>query len=49
MLNGRLYSLPRLDEIAPRSKPRGPFFFDGLDGAAMPISTEGHAAMDGGD
>lgn len=49
MQNGRLYSLPRLDEIAPRNKPRGPFFFDGVDGAAMPVSTTGHAAMDGGD
>ena len=49
MLNGRLYSLPRLDEIAPRNKPRAPFFFDGADGAAMPVSTDGHAAMDGGD
>jgi imidazolonepropionase-like amidohydrolase/Tol biopolymer transport system component len=49
MQNGRLYSLPHMDEIAPRSKPRVPFFFDGANGAAMPVSTEGHAAMDGGD
>ena len=46
MLNGRLYSLPRMDEIAPRSKPRAPFFFDGVDGAAMPVSTHGHAHGD---
>ena len=49
MQNGRLYALPRLDEIAPRNRPRAPFFFDGADGAAMPVSTQGHAAMDGGD
>jgi len=49
MQNGRLYALPRLDEIAPRNRPRRPFFFDGADGAAMPVSTQGHAAMDGGD
>jgi len=46
MQNGRLYSLPRLDEIAPRDKPRAPFFFDGLDGAAMPVSTHGHGHGD---
>jgi len=46
MQNGRLYSLPRLDEIAPRNKPRAPFFFDGADGAAMPVSTHGHGHGD---
>ena len=46
MQNGRLYSLPRLDEIAPRQKPRAPFFFDGVDGAAMPVSTHGHGHGD---
>ncbi|MEO5686094.1 MAG: amidohydrolase family protein [Burkholderiaceae bacterium] len=51
MQNGRLYSLPRLDEIAPRQKARQPFFFDGADGAAMPVSTRGrgHGDMDGDD
>ena len=51
MLNGRLYSLPRLDEIAPRQKARQPFFFDGADGASMPVSTRGHGHgdMDGDD
>lgn len=51
MQNGRLYSLPRLDEIAPRNKPRRPFFFDGVDGAAMPVTTHGHGHgdMDGDD
>ena len=51
MLNGRLYSLPRLDEIAPRARPRAPFFFDGADGATMPVSTHGHGHgdMDGDD
>jgi imidazolonepropionase-like amidohydrolase/Tol biopolymer transport system component len=46
MQNGRLYSLPRLDEIAPRQKARAPFFFDGVDGAAMPVSTHGHGHGD---
>ena len=46
MQNGRLYALPRLDEIAPRAKPRQPFFFDGVDGAAMPVSTHGHGHGD---
>jgi imidazolonepropionase-like amidohydrolase/Tol biopolymer transport system component len=41
MLNGRLYSLPRMDEIAPRAKPRQPFFFDGTDGASMPLDSTG--------
>jgi imidazolonepropionase-like amidohydrolase/Tol biopolymer transport system component len=51
MQNGRLYSLPRLDEIAPRQKARQPFFFDGVDGAAMPVTTHGHGHgdMDGDD
>ncbi len=51
MQNGRLYSLPRMDEIAPRNKPRAPFFFDGVDGAAMPVTTHGHGHgdMDGDD
>ncbi len=46
MQNGRLYSLPRLDEIAPRQKARQPFFFDGVDGAAMPVTTHGHGHGD---
>ena len=46
MQNGRLYSLPRLDEIAPRQRARQPFFFDGVDGAAMPVSTHGHGHGD---
>ena len=46
MQNGRLYSLPRLDEIAPRQKARAPFFFDGVDGASMPVSTHGHGHGD---
>jgi imidazolonepropionase-like amidohydrolase/Tol biopolymer transport system component len=46
MQNGRLYALPRLDEIAPRQKVRAPFFFDGVDGAAMPVSTHGHGHGD---
>jgi imidazolonepropionase-like amidohydrolase/Tol biopolymer transport system component len=51
MLNGRLYSLPHMDEIAPRAKPRAPFFFDGADGASMPVSARGHSHgdMDGDD
>lgn len=46
MQNGRLYSLPRLDEIAPRQKARQPFFFDGVDGVAMPVTTHGHGHGD---
>ena len=49
MQNGRLYALPHMDEVAPRARPRAPFFFDGADGAAMPVSADGHAALDGGD
>jgi len=41
MLNGRLYALPRMDEIAPRTLARMPFFFDGADGASMPVSADG--------
>ena len=46
MQNGRLYALPRLDEIAPRAKPRAPFFFEGVDGATMPVSATGHDTGD---
>jgi imidazolonepropionase-like amidohydrolase/Tol biopolymer transport system component len=46
MQNGRLYALPRLDEIAPRAKPRAPFFFEGADGATMPVSAVGHDTGD---
>lgn len=42
MQNGRLYALPRMDEIAPRQRPRAPFFFDGADGATTPVTTVGH-------
>jgi imidazolonepropionase-like amidohydrolase/dipeptidyl aminopeptidase/acylaminoacyl peptidase len=51
MQNGRLYALPHLDEIAPRNRPRAPFFFEGADGGAMPVSTHGHGHgdMDGDD
>jgi imidazolonepropionase-like amidohydrolase/Tol biopolymer transport system component len=46
MQNGRLYALPRLDEVAPRARPRKPFFFDGVDGASVPVSAEGHETGD---
>jgi len=49
MQNGRLYALPRMDEIAPRQKPRAPFFFDGADGASTPVTTVGHDHGDMGD
>jgi imidazolonepropionase-like amidohydrolase len=46
MLNGRLYALPRMDEVAPRARARKPFFFDGADGASMPVSAVGHELGD---
>jgi imidazolonepropionase-like amidohydrolase len=46
MQNGRLYALPRLDEVAPRAKARKPFFFDGIDGTYVPVSAQGHETGD---
>jgi imidazolonepropionase-like amidohydrolase/Tol biopolymer transport system component len=46
MLNGRLYALPHMDEVAPRALARKPFFFDGADGASMPVSAVGHVLGD---
>jgi imidazolonepropionase-like amidohydrolase len=43
MLNGRLYTLPRLDEAGAHPKPRQAFFFDGLENVAMPIDAHLHA------
>jgi cytosine/adenosine deaminase-related metal-dependent hydrolase len=37
MLNGRLYALPRMDEVGARPKARRPFFFEGAENVAMPI------------
>jgi adenine deaminase len=47
MLNGRLYAQPTMNEVGRRAKPRQPFFFDGIDGAAVPVKAQGHAEEDG--
>jgi len=39
MQNGRLYTVPRMDEVAPRHKARNPFFFEGVNGA-VPVDAE---------
>lgn len=40
MQNGRLYDAKTLDEVAPRQVKRAPLFFQGADGATMPINTQ---------
>jgi hypothetical protein len=35
-----------MDEVAPRALARKPFFFDGVDGASMPVSAVGHELGD---
>jgi imidazolonepropionase-like amidohydrolase len=47
MLNGRLYALPRLDEVGLRPRPRQPFFFEGADGGSTPVTTVTHGDGDG--
>ncbi len=37
MLNGRLYALPRMDEVGAHPKARQPFFFEGAENVGMPI------------
>ncbi|HSI51676.1 MAG TPA: amidohydrolase family protein [Ideonella sp.] len=44
MQNGRLYDAATLNEVAPRQKARAPLFFAGQQGAAMPVTLQGHGA-----
>lgn len=44
MLNGRLYALPAMNEVAPRARARKPFFFEGAENVAMPVDTRAHAS-----
>jgi hypothetical protein len=45
MVGGRLYAVPSMNEVAPRQKPRKPFFFEG-EAAGTPLDadalSEGH-------
>ena len=49
MQNGRLFDAKTLDEVAPRRVKRAPLFFQGADGASMPINTEALQAGHGHD
>jgi imidazolonepropionase-like amidohydrolase len=42
MQNGRLYEVPTMNEVWPRSLPRKPFFFEGQAGVGMPIDTQAY-------
>ncbi|HEV8690834.1 MAG TPA: amidohydrolase family protein [Ideonella sp.] len=39
MQNGRLFDVATMNEVAPRQKPRKPFFFEGQAGIGMPVDT----------
>jgi imidazolonepropionase-like amidohydrolase len=47
MLNGRLYDSATMNEVGDRPKNRKPFFFEGANGAGMPVVTVGHGHGDG--
>jgi hypothetical protein len=49
MQNGRLFDARTLDEVAPRRVKRAPLFFQGADGASMPINIEALQAGHGHD
>lgn len=42
MLNGRLYDSATMNEVGATPKARKPFFFEGKDGAGMPVDTSAH-------
>jgi hypothetical protein len=46
VLNGRVYDAG-MNEIAPRQRPRAPFWFAGADGEALPADTATESEADG--
>ena len=46
MLNGRLYDPATMHEVGPRPRARKPFFFEGADGAHVPVTVRAHAHGD---
>jgi imidazolonepropionase-like amidohydrolase/Tol biopolymer transport system component len=44
MQNGRLFEVPAMNEVVSGSRVRRPFFFEGVDGVAMPVVNQGHEA-----
>jgi imidazolonepropionase-like amidohydrolase/Tol biopolymer transport system component len=42
MLNGRLYDPATMNEVGPRKLERKPFFFEGAQGAVVPVQVRGH-------
>ncbi|OYU43152.1 MAG: amidohydrolase, partial [Burkholderiales bacterium PBB4] len=46
MLNGRLYDPATMHEVGPRPRARKPFFFEGADGAHVPVKVRAHAHGD---
>ena len=47
MLNGRLYDPASMNEVGLRPRARKPFFFEGADGATVPVTARGHSDGDG--
>jgi imidazolonepropionase-like amidohydrolase/Tol biopolymer transport system component len=46
MLNGRLYDPATMNEVGQRKRERKPFFFDGAEGANVPVHVRGHGHGD---
>jgi len=46
MLNGRLYDPATMNEVGQRKRERKPFFFDGAEGAHVPVYVRGHGHGD---
>ncbi len=46
MLNGRLYDPATMNEVGQRKRERKPFFFDGAEGATVPVHVRGHGHGD---
>jgi hypothetical protein len=42
MLNGRLYDPATMNEVGQRKLERKPFFFEGAQGAVVPVQVRGH-------
>lgn len=43
MINGRLYATSTMNEVGATPKARKPFFFEGANGASMPVQRYSHA------
>lgn len=46
MLNGRLYDPATMHEVGPRPRARKPFFFEGAEGAHVPVTVRAHTHGD---